>query len=200
MMSRTTPHVPSDDSAPSTSSEDQPPMRRPAGYSKMHDPAPSPSLKLLFAHCTRRDVVSLLLPAIFISLLSGGIAPFMTRVIGQAFDAFAAFPSPEAQLLLSPSDLEAAKSKLLKDVGITAVQLLALAGGSLLLSSAMSCLWIWVAERNVMRLRRRIYEAVSTRQMEWFDAQMAQSEEQEDGTDVSGAGGMMAKFARDTED
>ncbi|KAG8734642.1 hypothetical protein FRC10_011599 [Ceratobasidium sp. 414] len=168
------------------------------GYAKMDDAAPAPSLKLLFAHCTRRDVLTLLLPAIVVSVVSGGIAPFMTRVIGQAFDAFAAFPSSAVQATLSPDELAAAKSKLLKDVGLTAIQLLALAGGSLLLSSGMSCLWIWVAERNVMRLRRGIYEAVTTRQMEWFDAQMAQ--DQEEGLDVTGAGGMMAKFARDTED
>ncbi|QRW13276.1 ABC transporter transmembrane region [Ceratobasidium sp. AG-Ba] len=181
--------------------KDKPPndMRRSGGYAKMEEAAPAPSLKLLFAHCTRQDVVSLIIPAVFVSLLSGGVAPFMTRVIGQAFDAFASFPSPAAQTPLSPSELEAAKSKLLNDVGITAIQLLALAGGSLLLSSVLSFLWIWVAERNVMRLRRGIYEAVTTRQMEWFDAQMAQQQEG-DGVNVTGAGGMMAKFSRDTED
>lgn len=167
-------------------------MRR-KGYAKMEEAAlPPPSLKLLFAHCTRRDALTLLLPAIFVSLLSGGIAPFMTRVIGQAFDSFARFPSPEAQEALSAAELSAAKSRLLKEVGLTAIELLALAGGALLLSSGMSSLWIWVAERNVMRLRRRVYEAVTSRQMEWFDAQMAQHDE----GDVTGAGGMMAKFAR----
>ncbi|KAG9081761.1 hypothetical protein FS749_007412, partial [Ceratobasidium sp. UAMH 11750] len=207
MMTRTTPHAPSDDdnnildnnTHNRQTDKDKPPNgMRTGGYAKMDESAPAPSLKLLFAHCTRRDVFTLLLPAIFISVLSGGVAPFMTRVIGQAFDAFAAFPSSAIQATLSPDELAAAKSKLLKDVGLTAIQLLALAGGSLLLSSGLSCLWIWVAERNVMRLRRQIYEAVTTRQMEWFDAQMAQ--DQEEGVDVTGAGGMMAKFARDTED
>ncbi|KAG8704285.1 hypothetical protein FRC08_002326, partial [Ceratobasidium sp. 394] len=89
---------------------------RTGGYAKMDESAPAPSLKLLFAHCTRRDVFTLLLPAIFVSVVSGGVAPFMTRVIGQAFDAFAAFPSPVVQATLSPDELAAAKSKLLKDV------------------------------------------------------------------------------------
>ncbi|KAB5590231.1 Multidrug resistance protein 2 [Ceratobasidium theobromae] len=166
----------------------------PPGYSRM-DEGPTPSLKLLFAYCTHHDKVTLLLPAIGVSLLSGGIAPFMTRVIGQAFDAFARFPLPAAQADMTPEALAAAKSRLLHEVGITAIELLALAGGALLLSSAMSSLWIWVAERNVMRLRRSVYEAVTHRRMEWFDAQMAQAE-----GDMTGAGGMMAKFARDTDD
>ncbi|KAH7337541.1 P-loop containing nucleoside triphosphate hydrolase protein [Rhizoctonia solani] len=167
----------------------------PKGYSQMNEGPPAPSFKLLFAHCTRHDMVTLLLPAIIVSIISGGIAPFMTRVIGQAFDNFASFPSPAAQESLSPEELAEAKSRLLRDVGLAAIQLLALAGGTLLLSSAMSSLWIWVAERNVMRLRRGVYESVTSRRMEWFDSQMAQSE---DGK--AGAGGMMAKFARDTDD
>ncbi|CAE6384177.1 unnamed protein product [Rhizoctonia solani] len=191
------PHDPSNDNnnTNNTDNNTAPPDGMPKGYSRMDEGPPAPSLKLLFAHCTRHDALTLLLPAIFVSMISGGIAPFMTRVIGQAFDAFARFPSPAAQESLSPDDLAAAKSRLLREVGLTAIQLLALAGGSLLLGSAMSSLWIWVAEKNVMRLRRGVYEAVTTRRMEWFDAQMAQSE---DGT--TGAGGMMAKFARDTDD
>ncbi|CAE6451330.1 unnamed protein product [Rhizoctonia solani] len=167
----------------------------PKGYSRMNEGPPAPSIKLMFAYCTRHDATVLLLPAIFVSMISGGIAPFMTRVMGQAFDAYARFPSPAAQESLSSEDFAAAKSRLLREVGLAAIELLALAGGSLLLASAMSSLWIWVAEKNIMRLRRSVYEAVTARRMEWFDAQMAQSE---DGT--NGAGGMMAKFARDTDD
>ncbi|KAF8607409.1 P-loop containing nucleoside triphosphate hydrolase protein [Ceratobasidium sp. AG-I] len=197
-MTDTTANVPSPNDNPPTADppKDEVEMRR-KGYAKMEEPAlPPPSLKLLFAHCTRRDALTLLLPAVIVSLISGGIAPFMTRVIGESFDAFARFPSPAAQEALSAADLSAAKARLLKEVGLAAIELLALAGGALLLSSGMSCLWIWVAERNVMRLRRRVYEAVTSRQMEWFDAQMAQHDE----GDVTGAGGMMAKFARDTDD
>ncbi|KAF8692795.1 P-loop containing nucleoside triphosphate hydrolase protein, partial [Rhizoctonia solani] len=195
--SPTQPHDPSNDSNNTNNNDNNTPAPdgMPKGYSRMDEGPPKPSLKLLFAHCTRHDALTLLLPAIFVSIVSGGIAPFMTRVIGQAFDAFARFPSPAAQESLSPDDLAAVKSRLLREVGLTAIQLLALAGGSLLLGSAMSSLWIWVAEKNVMRLRRGVYEAVTTRRMEWFDAQMSQSE---DGT--TGAGGMMAKFARDTDD
>ncbi|KAF8752313.1 P-loop containing nucleoside triphosphate hydrolase protein [Rhizoctonia solani] len=195
--SPTQPHDHSNDSNNTNNNDNNTPAPdgMPKGYSRMDEGPPKPSLKLLFAHCTRHDALTLLLPAIFVSIVSGGIAPFMTRVIGQAFDAFARFPSPAAQESLSPDDLAAVKSRLLREVGLTAIQLLALAGGSLLLGSAMSSLWIWVAEKNVMRLRRGVYEAVTTRRMEWFDAQMSQSE---DGT--TGAGGMMAKFARDTDD
>ncbi|KAJ1301182.1 hypothetical protein OPQ81_003593 [Rhizoctonia solani] len=191
-------HDPSDNSNNNTNNNDNnttPSDGMPKGYSRMNEGPPAPSIKLMFSYCTRRDVVTLLLPAIFVSIVSGGIAPFMTRVIGQAFDAFSRFPSPAAQQSLSPEDLAAANSRLLREVGLTAIELLALAGGTLLISSALSSLWIWVAEKNIMRLRRAVYEAVTSRRMEWFDSQMAQSE---DGT--TGAGGMMANFARDTDD
>lgn len=152
---------------------------------------PAPSLKLLFAYCTRRDAVTLLLPAIAISVISGGIPPLTTKVIGQAFDAFSRYPLSPAQALMPADKLQAAKSKLLREVGLTAVELLALAGGSLLLGGVLSWLWIRVAEKNVMRLRRAVYEGVTMRQMEWFDVRMAQSE-----GDTTGAGGMMAKFSK----
>ncbi|EKM73356.1 hypothetical protein AGABI1DRAFT_134972, partial [Agaricus bisporus var. burnettii JB137-S8] len=56
-------------------------------------PAPGPSIKLLFSLLSRGSVICLLLPAILTSIIAGGVAPFMTYVIGQSFDAFAHFSS-----------------------------------------------------------------------------------------------------------
>lgn len=148
---------------------------------------PKPSIRLLYSFCTRRDTLVLLLPAIITSILAGGIAPFMTQVIGQAFDAFARFP-------LTPSPPLQAKQDLLHGVGFASLELIALAAGHLALSSLMSSLWIWTGERNVMRLRKRVYDSVTTRSMTWYDLKLGGDAESVH--DKIGAGGLMAKFAR----
>ncbi|KAL1740970.1 P-loop containing nucleoside triphosphate hydrolase protein [Schizophyllum fasciatum] len=146
--------------------------------------APSPSIRLLFSSLSRRDVFCFLLPAFLSSIVAGGVAPFMTYVIGQSFNAFAQFP-------LTPNPPQSAKDALLHTVGISALELLGLAVGSIALGSLTSCLWIWTGERNVLGFRRRVYTAVSQKPMAWFDTAVAPGE---------GAGGMMATFARETDD
>lgn len=113
----------------------------------------------------------------------------MTVVLGQGFDAFSSFP-------LTPNPPQSAKDTLLHKVGISALELVALSAGALALSTIMSSLWILVGERNVLALRRRIYEAITTKDMEWFDLKMGGAEK-ENGDDAStGAGGLMAQFAK----
>lgn len=148
---------------------------------------PTPSLRLLFTHCTRRDALTLLLPAILVSLAAGGVAPFMTYVIGQAFNAFASFP------VTSTPD-HAAQQALMHDMGIVALELVGLAGGALALSGVMSSLWLWVGERIVMRVRHRVFTAITSREMEWFDL-LGEVKSDEESESV-GAGGLMAKFTR----
>lgn len=153
---------------------------------------PQPSIRLLFSLISRRQFFILVIPAILSSVISGGIAPFMTYVIGQSFDAFAQFP-------LTPNPPQAAKDQLLRDVGRAALELVGLAAGALALSSITSSLWIWTGEHNVMALRKRVYEAVTQKEMLWFDTKMGadgtvQSAEDEQGP--LGAGGLMAKFTR----
>jgi ABC-type multidrug transport system fused ATPase/permease subunit len=109
------------------------------------------------------DLLGFLYPAIFISIISGGIAPFMTYVIGQVFDSFASFPSvPSAQ----------DKQDLLHGVGIAALELVAVAVGCMVLSSIGSALWIGTGEKNVMRLRLKVFESIVERDMKWFGTKM----------------------------
>lgn len=122
----------------------------------------------------------------------------MTFVIGQAFDAFARFP-------LTPNPPTQAKDDLLRGVGFAALELVGLAVGSLALSSVTSSLWIWSGEMNVMALRKAVYLSVTAKDMSWFDTHMGMADgnkltrtDENDGP--IGAGGLMAKFTRETDD
>ena len=152
----------------------------------------SPSVLFLFSKLSTRHRFLLLLPAIVTSILSGGIAPFMTLVVGQAFNAFAQFPT-------TPNPPQSTKQTLLNNVGIAALELLALALGSFALASLTSSLWIWTGEYNVMALRKCVYSAVTKKDMVWFDTKMGsegtvQSMHDEQGP--LGAGGLMSRFTR----
>lgn len=116
----------------------------------------------------------------------------MTYVIGRSFDAFARFP-------LTPNPPQSAKNTLSHGVGLASLELVGLAAGALALSSLTSCLWIWTGECNAMALRKKVYAAVTAKDMVWFDTKMGSegnvtSVEDEQGP--MGAGGLMAKFAR----
>ncbi|THG99264.1 hypothetical protein EW026_g3055 [Hermanssonia centrifuga] len=94
--------------------------------STTHEPpaGPNPSIRLLFSFLSRHDLLFLVAPAVFCSACSGAVAPFMTLVIGKVFDSFANFP-------LTPNPPESAKHQLLHDVGMTAIELIGLAIGTL---------------------------------------------------------------------
>ncbi|KAF8154773.1 P-loop containing nucleoside triphosphate hydrolase protein [Crassisporium funariophilum] len=162
-------------------------------------PKISPSIRLLFSLVSGRHLLFIVIPAIFSSIIAGGIAPFMTYVIGQAFDAFARFP-------LTPIPPQSAKDELLWNVGIAALELIGLAAGSLALSSITSFLWIWNGETNTMLLRKHVYAAVTEKDMIWYDTHMGATEGSvqtvEEGKQQGpiGAGGLMAKFSRETDD
>ncbi len=150
---------------------------------------PPPSVKLLFSLLPRRDLYLFLLPAFVISVVAGSVAPFMTLVLGNVFQAFAKFCRIQSP---SPDD----RSKLKHDVAMSALELLALAAGALALSSLTSFLWILTGERNSMMIRRKVYASVSNREMTWFDTKMGAEDGTQEGDSSTGAGGLMAKFAR----
>lgn len=156
---------------------------------------PRPSLKILFSFLTPRRKLVLLTPAVASSITAGGIAPFMTYVVGRSFNAFAAFP-------LTPNPPQSAKDELLHGVGLAVLQLVALGAGALVMSSITSSLWIWTGEHNVVQLRRQVYSAIVRKEMEWFDRRTGDSSGVQDTSNDApiGAGGLMAKFARETDD
>ncbi|KAI0942984.1 hypothetical protein AcV7_002254 [Taiwanofungus camphoratus] len=156
---------------------------------------PQPSIRLLFSLVPKRDFYLIVLPAIITSMLAGGVAPFMTYVVGQSFDSFAKFPT-------TPNPPHSAKTQLLHGVGLAALELVGLAFGALALSSVTSSLWIWTGERNLMAVRKRVYAAVTKKDMIWFDTRMGAEDSVQavEGDGPLGAGGLMAKFARETDE
>ena len=161
------------------------PIHQPQPPSEPYVP-PQPSFRLLLSLTARSDAI-ILVPAIFAAACAAAMPPLMTLVVGRAFDTFAQFP-----LTSNPS--QEARSELLRGIGLVAVYLAAIAAGTFFFSGALSALWIWFGERTVMRLRRLVYAAVASREMEWFDLG-AGADPGEDEESV-GAGGLMAKFAR----
>jgi ATP-binding cassette, subfamily B (MDR/TAP), member 1 len=155
---------------------------------------PTPSIRLLFSLVSRYHFLVLLLPAILSSMTAGGIAPFMTIVVGNAFNTFAQFPlSP-----LPPQQQAAAQATLLHQIGISCIELVALAVGSVALGSLTSSLWIWVGEINAMSVRTVVYQTVVAKEMVWFDTHLGAGEPTVDDSSNGplGAGGLMAKFAK----
>jgi ATP-binding cassette, subfamily B (MDR/TAP), member 1 len=150
---------------------------------------PTPSVRLLFSLLPRRDLYLFLLPAFLLSVVAGGVAPFMTLVLGNVFEAFALFCRIQSP---SPDD----RAKLKHDVAIYALELLALAAGALALSSLTSFLWILTGERNSIMIRQKVYASVSNREMTWFDTKAGSEGGTQEGNGSTGAGGLMAKFAR----
>ncbi|KAF7361389.1 hypothetical protein MSAN_01171800 [Mycena sanguinolenta] len=121
-----------------------------------------------------------------------GIAPFMTVVIGHAFDAFSKFSAP-------PKSSDDPRELLLHRVGISAMQLVGLAVSSFLLSSLTSWLWIMTGEVNVLELRKRVYASVSAKDMMWFDTRAFDASPHDEQGPL-GAGGLMAQFTRETDE
>ncbi|KAJ7074574.1 P-loop containing nucleoside triphosphate hydrolase protein [Mycena amicta] len=138
----------------------------------------------LFSLLSRRQRLLCLVPAIISSLFAGCIAPFMTIVIGHAFDAFSLFSATHDRIIL------------IQRITAAALQLVGLAVGSFLLSSLTSYLWITTGENNVLALRKCVYASIAARDLEWFDA----TEDQQDTQGPVGAGGLMAQFTKDTNE
>lgn len=134
----------------------------------------------LFSQC----VFNIVIPAMLLSMISGGLAPFMTFVIGQAFEAFAKFA-------VAPIS-EDSKAALLSAMGLSALELIGLAAGSFILSFLTSRTWIQVGETVTLSLRSIVYKSMSEKHMSWFDTRLASSEEE----DASGSAGLMTQFAK----
>lgn len=171
-----------------------------------------PSYRLLFRGLSRRHA-PLVTVAVLLAVISGGLPPLMSRILGDVFDAYTAY-NPTA--LPSRAIPQANKDELLRKILKGVWQLSILSIATMALSTAMISAWIVIGEKVATSLRSRVYISISQRKMQWFDLGMGLSgEDDEQGADEGhgqsdgqsgadgssiGAGGLMAKFARETDD
>lgn len=152
-----------------------------------------PSFRLLYKYCSSREL-ALAFPAIFVSLAAGGMAPYMSQVVGDSFNAFAFFPLDIRTATQDQKDDLRQKTK------ISALSLMAMGIGFIILHTLMCGLWVWIGERNVRAIRREVYSKVGARAIEWFDLGMGVDnggeEVGEDKEGGVGAAGLMSKFNR----
>ncbi|PWN45997.1 P-loop containing nucleoside triphosphate hydrolase protein [Ceraceosorus guamensis] len=157
------------------------------------------SIRLMYATLPVR-YAPLTVVAVVLSICSGAIQPLMTRIIGDAFDAFAKF-NPTSM----PNDQipQERRDALMSSVATSIWRLCALGVGTMILSTSMISAWIALGERVASGLRLKVYTACDQKRLDWYDCDMGTKstgqEHSEDGTGI-GAGGLMARFAREIDD
>ena len=151
-----------------------------------------PTFRGLLALSNSKDCLLHLLPGIVLSILASLVQPYMSIVIGNAFTAFASYPSDT--LVATPAD----RAALIGGVRHTTIQLAALGGGAVALNYIKQVIWLQHGEGVVSKLREVVYEGVQRKGMDWFDTGMGMREDDVDGRkgESVGAGGLMAKFTR----
>jgi ATP-binding cassette subfamily B (MDR/TAP) protein 1 len=175
---------------PATSDE-QPPLR--------------PTLRLMLSLSTRRELILYPAPALALSLFCGLLPPYITTVLGDAFNVFAVYVAVQTQTS-SPTALAPARARLLGDMLTVMIKLLVLAAITLIANIAALTLWSCFGETVSRHLRRHVYLGVSGMPLEWFDTGMGKkrrdaTEEEEatgegEGPGGEASGGLTGRFSR----
>ncbi|TXT04212.1 uncharacterized protein COLE_07909 [Cutaneotrichosporon oleaginosum] len=155
-------------------------------------PPIAPTYRQFYSLIPLRPRLAYLLPALAASFIGAGVQPFVSTVIGDTFGALAAFPPYSVAT-------HAHNVALLNVVGTASLKLAGAAGVYALCEYGMAVGWTHFGETSAACLRERVYEGVRTKPMAWYDTGMGM-EEAVAGGDAVGSGGLMGKFARETDD
>ncbi|WVF72422.1 hypothetical protein IAT40_007237 [Kwoniella sp. CBS 6097] len=156
-----------------------------------------PRFRALYTLSTSRDYLLLMLPAIVLAILAALIAPYMSIVIGDAFAIFAAYP------FATHAASDEARAELKRGVTDTSLKLTVAGLLAMAFNYTKGLLWIWYGETVAERLRAKVYTGVQGKGMEWFDTGMglnADEGSEREKREAIGAGGLMSKFNRETDD
>ncbi|KAI5481169.1 hypothetical protein MNV49_005604 [Pseudohyphozyma bogoriensis] len=158
----------------------------------------TPSLALLFSLTTRQTFYTIMIPAMFFSIVAGVIPPYMTQLIGTVFGAFTTYSVIASDLSTTDAQLTAAKKELMKQVKLGSLEFMGL--GLLLLATSVvgTALWTVAGERTAKTLRKMTYDAITTKGLAWFD--LGAGAEAKEGEAGDGAGGLVGRFTKDTDD
>ena len=160
----------------------------PAPTTPSADETVPPTFRGLLAFHTPRDYVVYLFPAIVFSMVACLVQPYMSKTIGDAFDAFARYPLDGG--VATAED----RAALQHGIKVTTIKLAATGGAAVVLNYIKGVLWARHAENVTHRLRHAVYKGVQCKGMEWYDLGMGMKVEGEE--DNVGAGGLMGKFTR----
>lgn len=159
-----------------------------------------PTVSLLFSLTPRSSQLTILVPAMILSIVCGLLPPYMTELLGQAFQAFTTYALETASATLTPSELSAARAKLLSSAQDSSIRFSVLGGLTLVCASTCVSLWVINGERTITALRLEVFKGVGGRSMEWFDLGMGaennEGEEEGEGGAGQGAGGLMGRFTK----
>ncbi|GMK57918.1 hypothetical protein CspeluHIS016_0407520 [Cutaneotrichosporon spelunceum] len=165
-------------------------LKRPT--SRPPPPPPiQPSFRQLYSIIPLGLRLGYLIPALLASLIAAGVQPFVATVIGDTFGALAAFPPHQIAT-------HEQKVKLLRVVGKASLELAGAGGLYALCEYGVMVGWTHYGETSTAYLRRQVYDGVRSKPMAWYDTGMGMEEAA--GGDTVGSGGLMGKFARETDD
>jgi ATP-binding cassette subfamily B (MDR/TAP) protein 1 len=178
---------------PASTLDDHPDLESPTSPISPHRNASQPvkpTFRGLFTFSPAIDIVTHLLPAIVVGIASSLIQPFMSIVIGDAFEIFSSYPMSSSVATAEQ------RQALISGVDGTCIKL-AIAGGIAAVSNYLGqALWQRHGEALTARLREAVYLGVQGKKMEWFDMGMGLNEDEGEDGETVGAGGLMAKFTR----
>jgi ATP-binding cassette subfamily B (MDR/TAP) protein 1 len=150
----------------------------------------APTFRGLFYFTRPKDYLVCFLPALACSITAALVQPFMSKIIGEAFDVFVRFP------LDARGATSADKDALMKGITTTTIELVGAGAAALVLNYAKGALWARHGEMVVDRLRKAVFDGVQEKGMTWFDMGMGMREEDQEEGETVGAGGLMAKSTR----
>ncbi|PWN35013.1 P-loop containing nucleoside triphosphate hydrolase protein [Meira miltonrushii] len=159
---------------------------------------PRGSIKLIFSKLSKRDYI-LFIPAIAASIGAGVIPALMAKVIGGAFDAFTQYNREQLSPDLVP---QSQKDAFMHSIVGVIWKFCALGVGTLILSTTMISLWIIIGERVAKEWRLETYAKMDKNEMSWYEVTLSKNagiSSTAEGGSV-GAGGLMAKFSRETDE
>lgn len=155
---------------------------QPGSAWRIHTPALRRSVLGLYAPMSRSQLSKYMIPGAILAVLCGGVPISMTYVLGRAFSALGQYvPEPDAS------------SSLLDKMRNDALGLLGLAIAALVLRSLDTYAWLLLGENGAQAWRKWMLSAIVEKEVSWFELGMGL----ESGT---GAAGLMALYASDTDD
>ncbi|EIW69536.1 hypothetical protein TREMEDRAFT_39110 [Tremella mesenterica DSM 1558] len=172
------------------------PPDTPSGASKSSPSTPvRATFVTLFSLTDHRDWIINFFPGLIIACAAGLVPPYMSLVVGEAFAVFEAYP-------LDLSGTSAQRAALLHGVSNTSIKLTVAGIVGVITNYLRTVIWVRHGETHVGRLRRAVYDGVQRKGMEWFDLGMGTNETAETAAngETIGAGGMMSKFTKETDD